>query len=89
MGAKKCLNITEKRKKRRKRRSRFIFGLNSNQIMRQQIKSIQMTYWIPFELEQKLRKTAENMQINRQSALTHILKLYYHKDWKTDSSLTA
>jgi len=57
--------------------------------MAQQIKSIQITYWIPFELEKQLRETAVNMQINRQAALTHILKLYYHKDWKTDGTLTA
>jgi len=78
----------KRREKRRKRRSRFIFGLNSSQNMSQQVKSVQMTYWIPSGLEKQLRTTAENMQINRQAALTHILKLYYLKDWKTDSALT-
>jgi len=50
-------------------------------------RSIQMTYWIPTDLERKIRETAHNMQINRQAALTHILRLYYLKDWNSDTSL--
>jgi len=49
-------------------------------------RSVQITYWIPTDIEEKIKATAHNMQVNRQAAITHILKLYYHKDWDTDKS---
>lgn len=49
-------------------------------------RSIQLTYWIPTDIEKKIRETARYKQVNRQTVITNILKLYYHKDWDTDNS---
>jgi len=45
-----------------------------------------MTLWIDQDLESQIKKTAQNLQTNRQGAINHILQMYYKKDLLIDTA---
>jgi len=47
---------------------------------------LQMTLWIDENLESQIKKTATNLQTNRQGAISHILQMYYKKEYLLDSA---
>jgi len=45
-----------------------------------------MTLWLDEELESQIKRTAQNLETNRQGAITHILQMYYKKEYLLDSA---
>ena len=48
--------------------------------------SIQITLRISDDIDEKLRETGHSLQTNRQGAISHILQMYYMKEYSSDSA---